>query len=231
MNSVKSSESSDEGVRPYHHGDLRNALVEAAATLAEEGGPDAVTIRAAARAVGVTPTATYRHFANQADLLDAAKHEAMDRLAATILDLLAAEKPAPHPAEAAVQRLAAAGRGYVHFALAQPGLFRTACLRPHTGDEHPPEEISAILADTPPYAFLTTALDDLVESGWLAPELRPNAETAAWSTVHGLAVLLIDGPYCVFPDAERDRLINATLGMVVRGLAGGPASDAPLTGD
>ena len=231
MNSVKSSESSDEGARPYHHGDLRNALVEAAATLAEEGGPDAVTIRAAARAVGVTPTATYRHFANQADLLDAAKHEAMDRLAATILDLLAAEKPAPHPAEAAVQRLAAAGRGYVHFALAQPGLFRTAFLRPHTGEEHPPEEISAILADAPPYAFLTTALDDLVDAGWLAPELRPNAETAAWSTVHGLAVLFIDGPYRALDDKERDQLINVTLGMVVRGLSGGPASDSPLQRD
>lgn len=231
MNSVKSSESSVEGTRPYHHGDLRNALVDAAATLAEQGGPDAVTIRAAARAVGVTPTATYRHFANQADLLVAAKHEAMDRLAATILDLLAAEKPAPHPAEAAVQRLAAAGRGYVQFALAQPGLFRTAFLRPHNGEEHPPEEISALLADAPPYAFLTTALDDLVEAGWLAPELRPNAETAAWATVHGLAVLFIDGPYRVFADAERDQLINATLGMVVRGLSGGPASDSPLNAE
>ncbi|MEI7058645.1 TetR/AcrR family transcriptional regulator [Nocardioides sp. CCNWLW239] len=225
---MKSSESSDEGARPYHHGDLRNALVDAAATLAEEGGPDAVTIRAAARAVGVTPTATYRHFANQADLLVAAKHEAMDRLAATILDLLAAETPAAHPAEAAVQRLAAAGRGYVQFALAQPGLFRTAFLRQHDGEAHPPEEMSAILADAPPYAFLTTALDDLVDAGWLAPELRPNAETAAWATVHGLAVLLIDGPYRVFPDAERDQLISSTLGMVVRGLAGGPASDSPL---
>ncbi|MBC7279069.1 TetR/AcrR family transcriptional regulator [Nocardioides sp.] len=228
---MNSSESSDEGGRPYHHGDLRNALVDAAATLAEEGGPDAVTIRAAARAVGVTPTATYRHFANQADLLHAAKHEAMDRLAGTILDLLASEKPAPHPAEAAVQRLAAAGRGYIRFALAQPGLFRTAFLRPHSGDAHPSTEISAILAEAPPYAFLTTVLDDLRAAGWLAPELRPDAETAAWAAVHGLAVLLVDGPYGDCPDTERDRLINATLGMVVRGLSGGPASDAPLNAE
>lgn len=231
MNSVKPSESSDEGARPYHHGDLRNALVDAAATLAEEGGPDAVTIRAAARAVGVTPTATYRHFANQSDLLHAAKHEAMDRLTATILELLAAETPTPDAAEAAVQRLAAAGRGYVHFALAQPGLFRTAFCRPAAEDEHPTEELSQILAEAPPYAFLTTALDDLVDAGWLAPELRPHAETAAWSTVHGLAVLFVDGPYRHVPVPERDRLINVTLGMVVRGLSGGPASDAPLNAE
>ncbi|WP_206443731.1 WHG domain-containing protein [Nocardioides turkmenicus] len=227
---MKSSESSGEGARPYHHGDLRNALVDAAATLAEEGGPDAVTIRAAARSVGVTPTATYRHFANQSDLLDAAKHEAMERLTATILELLAEESPAPDPAEAAVQRLTAAGRGYVHFALAQPGLFRTAFCRPATDDEHPAVELDQILAEAPPYAFLTTALDDLVDAGWLAPELRRNAETAAWSTVHGLSVLFVDGPYRHVPVPERDQLINATLGMVVRGLSGGPASDSPLAG-
>nr|WP_183543691.1 TetR/AcrR family transcriptional regulator [Nocardioides albus] len=231
MNSVNSSVSSDEGARPYHHGDLRNALVDAAATLAEQGGPDAVTIRAAARSVGVTPTATYRHFANQSDLLHAAKHEAMERLTATILELLAAETPAPDPAEAAVQRLAAAGRGYVHFALAQPGLFRTAFCRPQLGDEHPPEEISAILAEAPPYAFLTTALDDLVEAGWLAADLRPDAETGAWAAVHGLAVLFVDGPYRHVPEPDRDGLINATLGMVVRGLSGGPASDSPLNAE
>ena len=231
MNSVNSSEISGEGARPYHHGDLRNALVDAAATLAEQGGPDAVTIRAAARAVGVTPTATYRHFANQSDLLHAAKHEAMERLTATILELLGAERPASDPAEAAVQRLAAAGRGYVLFALAQPGLFRTAFCPPPTGEIHPPGELPQILAEAPPYAFLTTALDDLVEAGWLAPELRPDAETAAWSAVHGLSVLFVDGPYRHVPVPDRDGLINATLGMVVRGLSGGPASDAPLTGN
>src|SRR5690242_15991484 len=71
----------------YHHGDLRNALIGAAADLAERGGPDAVTIRAAAREVGVTPTAAYRHFAGQADLVDAAKAEALQRMATTILEI------------------------------------------------------------------------------------------------------------------------------------------------
>lgn len=228
---VKSAAKPEADARPYHHGDLRNALVKAAATLAEEGGPDAVTIRAAARSAGVTPTATYRHFANQSDLLHAAKHEAMEQLTARILDLLAAETPAPDPAEAAVQRLTAAGRGYIHFALAQPGLFRTAFCPPHDGDEHQHESLAQILAEAPPYAFLTTALDDLVDAGWLAPERRPDAETAAWSTVHGLSVLFVDGPYRHVPVPDRDRLINATLGMVVRGLSGGPASNAPLSDD
>jgi AcrR family transcriptional regulator len=64
---------SSAGKRGYHHGDLRNALVAAAAELAAKGGPQSVTIRAAAREVGVTPTAAYRHFAGHEDLLNAAK--------------------------------------------------------------------------------------------------------------------------------------------------------------
>ncbi|WP_211352339.1 TetR/AcrR family transcriptional regulator [Nocardioides albertanoniae] len=228
---MKSAATPEPQARPYHHGDLRNALVEAAVSLAEEGGPGSVTIRATARAAGVTPTAAYRHFANQSDLLHAAKHEAMEQLTATILELLAAESPAPDPAEAAVQRLTAAGRGYIHFALAQPGLFRTAFCRPESSEDHIATDLSQILAEAPPYAFLTTALDDLLEAGWLAQELRPDAETAAWSAVHGLSVLFVDGPYRYVPESERERLINATLATVVRGLAGGPASLAPLDGD
>lgn len=222
------SEPNPDDARRYHHGDLRNALVKAVARLAEEGGPNAVTIRAAARAVGVTPTAIYRHFANQTELLDAAKNEAVDRLAATILEFLSAEKPEPNPAEAAVQRLVAIGNGYIHFALSQPGLFRTAFLRSLSGAEPSPKDESGTLAEALPYVYLTTTLDQLVEVGWLPTELRPNVETAAWATIHGLAVLLIESPYHLVHETERERLISRTLDMVVRGLSGGPNSDNPL---
>jgi len=59
--------------RGYHHGDLRNALGEAAAQLAKEGGPESVTVRAAARLVGVTPTAAYRHCTGHSELVAQAK--------------------------------------------------------------------------------------------------------------------------------------------------------------
>lgn len=203
----------------YHHGDLRNALVQAAADLAERGGPDAVTIRAAAREVGVTPTAAYRHFAGQADLLDAAKAHALERMALVILDVLGKPPADATPVEAALDHMRAGGRGYVRFALAEPGLFRTAFCKSEHDDLTRADEN---LADAPPYAFLTESLDELVRVGWLDPALRPNAETAAWATVHGLSLLLLDGPYRALTDAERETLIEATLDMVVRGLAGGP---------
>lgn len=207
--------------RTYHHGDLRNALVRAAADLAEQGGPDAVSIRAAARAAGVTPTAAYRHFAGHSELLDAAKGEALDRMAAVILDVLGEPPSDADPVDVALHRMRAGGRGYVEFALAQPGLFRTAFCRSEHEDL---QDASHALAEAPPFAFLSEALDELVRVGWLDPALRPRAETPAWAAVHGLSLLLLDGPYRMFDQAEREALIDVTLEMTLRGLAGGPAA-------
>jgi AcrR family transcriptional regulator len=205
----------------YHHGDLRNALVRAAADLAERDGPDAVTIRAAARAAGVTPTAAYRHFAGHAELLDAAKHEALERMGAMILEVLGDPPEEVDPVEVALHRMRAGGRGYVRFALAQPGLFRTAFCR---SDHDDLRDAGERLAAAPPHAFLSAALDELVSVGWLDPALRPHAETPAWAAVHGLSLLLLDGPYRALDEAERELLIDATLEMTLRGLAGGPAA-------
>ncbi|KAA1428834.1 TetR/AcrR family transcriptional regulator [Nocardioides antri] len=211
--------------RSYHHGDLRNALVRAAADLAEEGGPEAITIRAAARIAGVTPTATYRHFANQVDLLCAARDDAMERMAAVIIDLVPPPAPDADPATVAVDRITAAGRGYVRFAVEQPGLFRTAfCPVRETDDEVAP--LDERLAASPPYAFLSAALDGLVDAGLMDPAQRPGAEAGAWAAVHGLSLLLIDGPYRDADAAARDAVVDITLGMVVRGLTGGRADCA-----
>jgi AcrR family transcriptional regulator len=205
----------------YHHGDLRNALVRAAADLAERGGPDSVTIRASAREVGVSPTAAYRHFTGQGELLEAAKHEALDRMGQTILEVLGAPSADADPVAAALHMMRAGGRGYVRFALSQPGLFRTAFCRSEHEDL---EDAGAGLSEAPPYAFLTAALDELVRVGWLDPARRPNAETPAWAAVHGLSLLLLDGPYRSLTDHEREALVDATVEMVLRGLGGGPAA-------
>lgn len=203
--------------RPYHHGDLRNALVRAAATLAEKGGPEAVTIRATAREAGVTPTATYRHFDNQLDLLSAAKDEAMDRMAAVILDLLEEPPPGADPAQVAVGRLRAAGRGYVRFALDQPGLFKMAFCPAH-GEGAELRPLEERLAASPPYAFLAAALDELVATGQMDPADRPGAEAGPWAAVHGLCLLLIDGPYRDLAGSARDAVVDKTLDMVLHGL-------------
>ncbi len=200
----------------YHHGNLRNALARAAATLGATGGPDAVTIRGAAREVGVTPTAAYRHFANQSDLLEAARALAMDGMVAAMAAVLAEVPTDGDAVERALARLRSTGRGYVRFALEEPGIFRTC----FTGQLRFPSEPAP---DNPaPYALLGQMLDELVAVGWLAPEDRPGAEAGPWAAVHGLALLLLDGPLKDLDDAAREDAVERTLELVARGLATGP---------
>ena len=76
--------------KPYHHGDLRRVLIDAALKLAEEGGPEAVSVREAARRAGVSPGAPFRHFDSRAALMTAVAEEAQRRFRAEIEAALAA---------------------------------------------------------------------------------------------------------------------------------------------
>ncbi len=185
---------------PYHHGDLRNALVGAAVAAARVGGPGAVVLRDVARQVGVSHNAGYRHFAGRDDLLAAVADQGLVELALAMEDGLAAVPADPDPRITARRRLRAVGRAYVHYALAEPGLFR--CIWEAVGN---PAEDPTPGAPRPgalgPYQLLTTALDDLARTGALPTSRRAYSEIAAWAGVHGLATLVIDGPLAgVAPD-------------------------------
>lgn len=207
----------------YHHGDLRNALARAAAEMASTGGPDAVTIRGAAREVGVTPTAAYRHFANQSDLLEAARALAMDGMTVAMAEYLAQVPDGGDPVARAIGRLESTGRGYIRFALQEPGIFRT-CFTGRLREPEPADGERAGMGEPAPYLLLGEMLDELVEVGYLAPEDRPGAEAGPWAAVHGLAMLLIDGPLKDMTAAEREAALDRTLEMTIRGLATGPAA-------
>ncbi|MFZ2156862.1 MAG: helix-turn-helix domain-containing protein, partial [Bradyrhizobium sp.] len=73
-----------EPPKPYHHGDLKRVLVEAALELAEAGGPEAVSVREAARRAGVSPGAPFRHFPSRDALMAAVAAEAQRRFRAEI---------------------------------------------------------------------------------------------------------------------------------------------------
>ena len=114
----------------------------------------------------------------------------------------------------ASRRFRALGAAYIDFALADPGLFRTAFCRPagHAG------QVSARMSTSRPYHMLSGVLDELARCGVLDPARRPFAEIAAWSAVHGLATLLLDGPLASLTGWERDRAIARTLDIVVTGI-------------
>ena len=208
-----------EGARGYHHGNLREALVAAGLELARTGGPNAVVLRAASREAGVSHNAVYRHFANQEELLAAVAQRCMVRLSELMIERTEQVRTRER-VRRAESRLEAVGRAYIDFARSEPGWFRTAFSsarsHPTPGDDAPPSDASSVPS---PYDVLRAALDDLVAVGALPAERRDRAEYAAWSAVHGLSSLLLDGPLRELPEAEIERAIQVVLTSIGRGLA------------
>lgn len=212
--------SSDASSRPYHHGRLRDALVDAGVELARAGGPEAVVLRSATRAAGVSHNAAYRHFADRDALLRAVCERCMSRLALLMeerVDAVGAQDGHGDPVATAWLRLDALGRAYVEFATSEPGWFRTAFSVPRTTDMFAPGE-GVGASGLGPYGLLGARLDELAEVGAIPPERRPRAEYAAWSAVHGLSSLFNDGPLRDLPDTERDHALQTVLDVVARGL-------------
>jgi AcrR family transcriptional regulator len=201
----------------YRHGDLRHALLEAGIALARAGGPEAVVLREATRQVGVVPNAAYRHFASRDALLQAVRSAALARLARAMEDELA-QRPGRAPAaDRARAGLRAIGRAYLRFARRETGLFRTAFTVPGNapGDIDPEQAGAGGLG---PFQLLGAALDQMVAAGELPAERRVGAEYLAWSAVHGLAVLLIDGPLRGLSETEEKAIGERLLAMVEHGL-------------
>jgi AcrR family transcriptional regulator len=201
----------------YRHGNLRRALVDAGIELARAGGPDAVTLREATRRAGVVPNAAYRHFAGHHVLLQAVRSAALAAVATSMETELSMLTPDLAPADHARARLRAIGIGYLKFARAEPGLFRTA----FTSPLQPGSVITAEQGDSTgpdPFRILGGALDAMAEADVLPPERRPDAEFLAWSAVHGLAMLVLDGPLSGMDPPRIDALIPRLLKMVEQGL-------------
>ncbi|MFD9690842.1 TetR/AcrR family transcriptional regulator [Kitasatospora sp. NPDC059088] len=213
--------------RPYHHGNLREALVAGGVDLARTGGPAAVVLRAVSRRAGVSHNAAYRHFAGHEALLAAVAASCMNRLGRLMLARSAAVD-LPDEVAAARARLDAIGRAYIDFALTEPGWFRTAFCGTSAAPRGEPDPASGLASGgepgpegscgADPYAILSTHLDDLVRLGAFPPDRRPGAEYAAWSAVHGLSDLLVEGPLRGLSGAELRTAVEAVLSTVARGL-------------
>ena len=217
VNAIKSASS-------YHHGDLRNALVDAAATLAREGGPDAVVLREAARRVGVTPAAAYHHFANHEQLVQAVKQQALALLTNEMESAFAHEQTPPgeipqpeSPADVARRRLRALGTAYLRFAFDEPGLFRLAFGPRGSWPTNEPARAQDHTAG--PLVLLCRVLDELAAAGAIPAERQPGLEYVAWAEVHGIASFCLDGPLARVDPGTREQIIGQALDSIVRGLA------------
>ncbi|WP_395700972.1 TetR/AcrR family transcriptional regulator [Aquabacterium sp.] len=191
--------------RPYHHGNLREALIDAATALLASHGAEGFGLRDVARAAGVSHAAPYHHFASHEDLLAAVAERGFDALAGAMT--AAATQPAATPREA----LLAINDAYVGFACRQPALFRLM-FGPllARGEQFPALRQTAERSFT---VLMQAAQGFDAEQGALLG-------LAGWSLAHGLASLAIDGALAALPmatpPAERlarllaERLLPAT---------------------
>ena len=203
--------------KTFRHGDLRNVLVAAGLEMARAGGPDAVVLREATRQAGVSPNAAYRHFASQAKLLDAVRSACLSRVAAAIEDEMRKCRPGRDPQAFARRSLRAVGMGYLGFAMKEPGMFRTAFSVPPPVASSDPANTASMGLNA--FQLLSLALDRMQQNGLLSRKDRQNAEYLAWSAVHGLALLVLEGPLHKMPSEVVLALGERLVVMVERGLS------------
>ncbi len=178
----------------YHHGDLRSALVDEGLKRLESAPAEALSLREVARNVGVSATAVYRHFPDKAALLNALSDVGGERMADAFQNAMASAKPGK-------DAFNAMGGAYVRFALANPSLFKLMM--------SPDAESGKTTGDrkrTRGMGMLTGALNEL-SGGKMSSQEQNIRRLQAWSIVHGLAMLLLDGMIAV-DDSVIDQVLK-----------------------
>ncbi|MFO0599864.1 MAG: TetR/AcrR family transcriptional regulator [Myxococcaceae bacterium] len=201
---------------PYHHGDLRNALVEAGLGLVERGGAEAFSLREVAREVGVSANAAYRHFEDRGALLTAIAVTGFERLSSVMEEAMRTARPRGGVKSLAVARFKAAARAYVELVQEHPQLYGLmfgsagrACLAAE----------GALLGPSPG-ALLGQVLDELVDDQVMSKTHRTGAELHVWSAVHGFASLAHSGPLTALGPKGRADALEALLDFILAGLRG-----------
>lgn len=195
--------------RGYHHGNLRQALVDAALSLIEKKGPTGFTLSEAAKQAGVTPAAVYRHFEGRDDLIAEAALQGYEIFA----DLMEYAFDTGQPS--ALASFEATGRAYLAFARRHPGHY-VAMFESGISINRTPE-----LAQAAGRAFsvLERAADALSEH--IPPEKRPPPQMFSahiWAMSHGVVELFARGaPGTRSPFTPED-LLESGIGVYLRGL-------------
>src|SRR5262252_1762951 len=169
----------------YHHGDLPRALLDAALHIVGSDGAEGLRLRAVARRAGVSQAAPYRHFANKEALLAAVAEEGFRALVSAMRGAIEASGDNP------LARLRAVGLSYVDFATRHPAHFRVMFGR-EMADCSASPALRQVAAQT--FDIVVQAIADCQRAGVArAEEPAQDLALTAWSSVHGLAALLVNG--------------------------------------
>jgi AcrR family transcriptional regulator len=168
--------------KPYHHGNLREALLDAAIRLIAEVGPTAFTLREVARRAGVSHNAPYRHFRDRDELMSAVAAQGFRELTEAMVGAAARQSEA-------LDRLKHAGLGYVTFALRRPEHFTVMFDAPRSKRKHPDSAAAAEQA----FGTLLDFVKGCQNAGRLPSGDSHQLALLAWTMVHGIAKLAITG--------------------------------------
>lgn len=166
----------------YHHGNLAESLLNAVDEIATKFGLEAVSLRACAKLVGVSPSSAFRHYADKRALLTAFATRALTQLSEQM------ETASQQAQEEGSDAFSAVGLAYIDFALTKPAFFR-AMWREET-----------IYSNDEAYVAAANQLSGHLQGGFADtiadkdPENFSPQELLAWSSVHGLAHLFVEGP-------------------------------------
>ena len=206
----------------YHHGNLREVLIEATLRLVEEGGPEAVTVREAARRAGVSPGAPFRHFPNRMVLMTAVAEEATHRLHAAVFGAMdRADTDDP------LARLRIVGQAYLRWAAENPTHFAVASNRSlidYEGSASMNRENGEI------QDLMTRLLDEAQRQGPAPATDLAVLRLAGRALVYGLARMRIDGhlPQWGVADGQYARAVDAVLDFFIAGVSRGGTAAKPL---
>ena len=171
----------------YHHGNLREVLIDAAVQLVEEGGPDNVSVREAAKRAGVSPGAPFRHFSNKTALMTAVAEQAMSRFRSEItnaVENVATDNP--------IERFAAVGVAYLRWAIRNPTHFQvisTRSLIDWDSSESLRRDNEAVRS------LLEGAMAEAQRRSMLRSDNIADTQIAARALVYGLARMCMDGHF------------------------------------
>jgi AcrR family transcriptional regulator len=168
---------------PYHHGTLRQVLLEEAAEAIREGGVGRLSLRDLARQAGVSHGAPARHFSDKAALLTALATDALERFQAALLGGMA------EAGDSALDRHRAIGMGYVRFAIEHPAYFRLMTGRRDFFD--PDAEFDAAYQRL--FETIREATIAAQQEGWAPGRDPDDLLITSWSVVHGFAMLWVEG--------------------------------------
>jgi AcrR family transcriptional regulator len=193
--------------KPYHHGNLREALLKAALRLISEVGPTAFTLREVARRAGVSHNAPYRHFQDRDELMAAVSTQGYGELTRAMLDAAKEESTA-------LAQLKRAGLAYVNFALRRPEHFTVMfdaptakpseklCYGPKQMKDKYPEAAEAAEQS---FRTLVNFVAACQREKTLPADDTKELALLAWSMVHGIAKLAITGR---FPFSSKNQILG-----------------------